>query len=54
MFQLWKAHRSFVGRIYEEISKKPTQRKIAMKQMMPDKAALAFKAWKEQKDKVPY
>ena len=40
--------------IYSEISQAHPERKIPMIQMMREEALQAFRAWKEQANKVPY
>ncbi len=40
--------------IYEEIDKPFAERKIITKQMMREKAILAFKLWNEKDDKIEY
>jgi tRNA(Arg) A34 adenosine deaminase TadA len=40
--------------IYEELTKKMTDRSIPMVQVLHDEALAAFKAWKEKPDKIEY
>ncbi len=40
--------------IYQEFSKEPTAREIAMHQLMRTQALKGFKLWDELEDKIPY
>jgi len=40
--------------IYSELSMKPSQRTIRMKQTMREEALLAFKAWEKKAGRVLY
>ena len=40
--------------IYRELELNPADRKIAMKQLLPDKAICAFEDWENREDRVNY
>jgi len=40
--------------IYQEIPRKPSERKIPMKQMLRDEAHQVFEAWVQKTDKIAY
>ena len=40
--------------IYDELKLKPADRKVAMQQLLPDKAIRAFEDWNRKEDKVTY
>ena len=40
--------------IYDELKLDPTNRKIAMKRLLPDEAIIAFEDWKIKEDKEEY
>ena len=40
--------------IYDELELNPADRKVAMKQLLPDKAIRAFEEWKNKEDKIIY
>jgi len=40
--------------IYDELNLKPDERKISMKQLMPEEAIQAFDNWAKKEDKVKY
>lgn len=40
--------------IYDELKSEPADRKIAVKQLLPEEAIRAFQDWKNKEDKVEY